>query len=196
MFSESGIKAIRMDDIAADLGVSKRTLYEMFADKKELLYLAFKHISNAHDEKAKEAFYRHEGSLVAILESVSVMRDTRESYHRMSMNLQKFYPDLYERLRLEIAREGCQHLCDVINDFIKQGLILDDIDVNLAVTILYFTLVNIFSISSSNNFLPKNVSRSEAFFYTVVNFFRGIATMRGVEQIDAYVKQKKSNKTE
>lgn len=180
-----------MDDIAADLGVSKRTLYEMFEDKKELLYLAFKHISRAQDIKAGEAFRRHEGSLVAILESVSVMRESRESYNRMSNNLQKFYPDLYERLRSEVAQEGCQRLCNIIKDFISQGLILDDIDVDLSVTILYFTLVNIFSVTNNNNFLPNNVSRSEAFFYTVVNFFRGIATMRGVEQIDAYVKERK-----
>ena len=33
MFAEQGIKSIRMDDIAKELGVSKRTLYEMFEDK-------------------------------------------------------------------------------------------------------------------------------------------------------------------
>ena len=37
MFVAQGIKAVRMDDIARQLGVSKRTLYEEFGDKEQLL---------------------------------------------------------------------------------------------------------------------------------------------------------------
>ena len=36
-FATHGIKSITMDDIAAALGISKRTLYEVFADKESLL---------------------------------------------------------------------------------------------------------------------------------------------------------------
>ena len=43
MFVSQGIKAVRMDDIAQQLGVSKRTLYELFGDKESLLYLAMEH---------------------------------------------------------------------------------------------------------------------------------------------------------
>ena len=38
MFVSQGIKSVRMDDIAQQLGVSKRTLYELFGDKESLLY--------------------------------------------------------------------------------------------------------------------------------------------------------------
>lgn len=40
MLVAQGIKAVRMDDIAHQLSVSKRTLYELFGDKESLLYLA------------------------------------------------------------------------------------------------------------------------------------------------------------
>ena len=40
MFVTQGIKSVRMDDIAQRLGISKRTLYELFGDKEGLLYLA------------------------------------------------------------------------------------------------------------------------------------------------------------
>ena len=36
-FTSIGIKSITMDDIAAALGISKRTLYEVFSDKESLL---------------------------------------------------------------------------------------------------------------------------------------------------------------
>jgi AcrR family transcriptional regulator len=40
-FSAYGIKAVRMDDIAAAEGISKRTLYELYADKEALLLEVF-----------------------------------------------------------------------------------------------------------------------------------------------------------
>ena len=43
MFSARGFKAVRMDDIAQQLGVSKRSLYELFGDKEGLLYEATIH---------------------------------------------------------------------------------------------------------------------------------------------------------
>ena len=40
MFVAQGIKSVRMDDIAQQTGVSKRTLYELFGDKEGLLFLS------------------------------------------------------------------------------------------------------------------------------------------------------------
>lgn len=37
-FKEKGIRAVRMDDIANELSISKRTLYEIYSNKEELLY--------------------------------------------------------------------------------------------------------------------------------------------------------------
>ena len=37
LFSKQGIRSVTMDDIAATFGISKRTLYEVFADKESLL---------------------------------------------------------------------------------------------------------------------------------------------------------------
>ena len=37
-FMQRGLKAVKMDDIAKKMVMSKRTLYEIFADKEELLY--------------------------------------------------------------------------------------------------------------------------------------------------------------
>ena len=50
MFATQGIKSVRMDDIAQHLGVSKRTLYELFGDKEGLLYLAMERYIPGTDE--------------------------------------------------------------------------------------------------------------------------------------------------
>ena len=43
MFYKQGIKQVRMDDIAKELTISKRTLYEIFNDKETLLLECIKY---------------------------------------------------------------------------------------------------------------------------------------------------------
>ena len=42
LFIEHGIKEVKMDDIATRLSISKRTIYEIFKDKEQLLFEALK----------------------------------------------------------------------------------------------------------------------------------------------------------
>lgn len=55
MFVTQGIKSVRMDDIAQQLGVSKRTLYELFGDKEGLLYLAMERFFESKRVERAEA---------------------------------------------------------------------------------------------------------------------------------------------
>ena len=48
-FTERGIRSVKMDDIAMELSISKRTLYELFSDKEELLLEVVK----SHREEMK-----------------------------------------------------------------------------------------------------------------------------------------------
>ncbi|MBQ8361142.1 MAG: TetR/AcrR family transcriptional regulator [Bacteroidaceae bacterium] len=50
LFVERGIRGVRMDDVAAQLAMSKRTLYEMFHDKEGLLLACVRY----QDEKKKD----------------------------------------------------------------------------------------------------------------------------------------------
>lgn len=47
-FMQKGIKAVRMDDIANELSISKRTLYEIFQNKEDLL---FEGVKNATEQQ-------------------------------------------------------------------------------------------------------------------------------------------------
>ena len=43
LFKQRGIKAVKMDDIAAALSISKRTLYEVYDKKEDLLLAGARH---------------------------------------------------------------------------------------------------------------------------------------------------------
>ncbi|UKI39878.1 MAG: TetR/AcrR family transcriptional regulator [Alistipes putredinis] len=51
MFETQGVKSVRIDDIASELGMSKRTLYEMFDSKEALLKECMRHLFVEKQEK-------------------------------------------------------------------------------------------------------------------------------------------------
>lgn len=188
MFVEYGVKSIRMDDIAHDLAMSKRTLYELFADKQELLYHAIKYHNQVESaEIAKQIDIEKEG-VPALFKVMSMMLDRSDVRSRIMTNLKKFYPEVYERVSHENLTEGFHNLHKIIIRFIDKGLVSPVINVDLSVTMFYYTATGLFARAGKLE-LPKGVTEQHAFMYTMVNFFRGIATMEGIEQIDAYIAQ-------
>jgi len=190
MFLELGIKSIRMDDIAHSLGISKRTLYEMFTDKEELIYLCMKHLLDEQLRLIAEATSSCDNKLEALFDSFKMTLENGERHHRMMTNLQKFYPAVHDRLREEHLRGGVTRLREVILSYVDLGLINRNINVDLSVTVFFYTATVVFG-QQNNIVLPDGVTTKGAFMYTMVNFFRGMATEEGVRQIDKLVEEKK-----
>ena len=122
-----------------------------------------------------------------------MMMTGKELHHRISTNLRKFYPATFERVRKEAEEESGKELYALINNYIRCGLIVPNVDVRLSVTILYYTTTSI-ALSAGNMSLPDGVTFEDAMIYTIINFFRGIATIKGVQQIDAYFERKKQER--
>lgn len=190
MFAELGVKSIRMDDIAQSLGVSKRTLYELFADKEELLYLCVDYLHRNQMAAMERECNTHKDKLEALFVGFRLMLSGAESHHRMMSNLQKFYPAVFERLRLEHAKDGMARLRSMLVELIDAGLIEQGVNVDLSVTIFYYTVTVVFG-RQNNMSLPDGVTQKDALMYSVVNFFRGIATVEGVRRIDMLKEQYK-----
>ena len=186
MFVELGIKSIRMDDIAHTLGISKRTLYEMFADKEELIYLCMKHLLDEQIREVDEIASKSENKIEAMFCSFKMMLEGGERHHRMMTNLQKFYPAVYEHLRTDQIRGGVGRLRKLIISYIDLGLINRNTNVDISVIVFYYTATSIMG-HLNNIVLPEGVSEKSALMYAVVNFFRGIASEEGIRQIDKLV---------
>lgn len=186
MFAEQGIKSIRMDDIAQSLGVSKRTLYEMFEDKEELLYLSIRYMQSRRMAKVEQKLRENTESLAQLFDCFALMTENRELHRRISSNLRKFYPATFERVRKEAEAESGKILFSLIQHYIDCALIVPTVDIRLSVTILYYTTTTIVT-SADNMTLPDGVTVNDALAYTIINFFRGIATIKGVQQIDDYL---------
>ena len=190
MIAELGVKSLRVDDLARDLGVSKRTLYEMFGDKEELLYHSIKHLLQGEASEVATSFLHKHTGIPSLFEVFDAMMERGATRKRVMENLAKFYPMLYERVMIENRDYGLSVLRQKLIALVEEGLISEMVNIDLSITMFYYTSMGLMR-RNGRLVLPNGVTEQDAFRYTIVNFFRGIATLKGVEQIDEYLAQKR-----
>jgi AcrR family transcriptional regulator len=189
MIAELGVKSLRVDDLARDLGVSKRTLYEMFGDKEELLYYSIKYLFQKEEEEVRASVVGTQSGIPMLFEMFDAMSERGATRKRVMENLAKFYPELYARVMTENRDKGLSQLRDKLNSLVEEGLISEMVNIDLSITMFYYISMGLMR-NHGRLVLPNGITEQEAIRYTVVNFFRGIATLKGVAQIDDYFAQK------
>jgi AcrR family transcriptional regulator len=192
MIAELGVKSLRVDDVAHDLGISKRTLYELFTDKEELLYYSIKFLFMKEATEVLKSVDREQMGIPTLFEIFDAMMARSTVRKRVMENLAKFYPELYERVMTENRDFGLSALRDQLNTLVEKGLISEMADIDLSVTMFYYISMGLMR-RQGRLVLPNGISELDAFRYTIINFFRGIATLKGVEQIDAWIAVQKTN---
>jgi AcrR family transcriptional regulator len=115
LFTKYGVRSISMDDIARHLSVSKKTLYQHFTDKEDIVTLVFEAVLS---ESRKEFEAIHQTAENAIDElaklSVCLKKNVDEINPSLLFDLQKYYPKAWA-VWLEFKR-----MC--IYDSIKRNL--------------------------------------------------------------------------
>ena len=183
MFVSQGIKSVRMDDIAQQLGVLKRTLYEMFGDKEGLLYLAMERYSERNRQRWNELTADARNVLEAMFMVLGEVMD----------NLRKFYPAVHDKLMREGMVKNRTSLRSMLEQGVGDGLFVNNFNIDLSISVLYYTASAI--VTRRELMLPDGMSEREAFVQIISNFFRGISTAKGLQLIDDNLKRYKLSKT-
>ena len=193
MFVSQGIKSVRMDDIAQQLGVSKRTLYELFGDKEGLLYLAMdRYFEKKRIERAAVCAHAR-NVLEAMFMVLGGVMDNAEVIQRLLNNLRKFYPAVHDKMTREGTAKSRRDLQEMLEKGIADGLFVDTINLDLALSVLYYTASAI--TVRKDLILPAGMTEREAFVQIISNFFRGISTTKGLLLVDDYLKRYEPAKT-
>ena len=188
MIKQMGVRSIRMDDVASSLGMSKRTLYEMFGDKDDLLFESIKLISEQRPREILSTIGPCENSLELLFKCSRAMLEggvVSDIEKRMTLNLKKFYPNIAEKVFHYHSEVSINALKGTLKQASDEGYIEPNIDIELMIR-LFFSVVSS-AVYENSMVIPPEVSREEAYGALVVNFFRGIATHKGIDVIDEYL---------
>ena len=196
MILSLGVKSVRMDDVANSLGMSKRTLYEMFADKEELLFESIVYLMECRQQNLSEQVRGCDNMLEVLLYSVRIYASTTnidDTAKRLTTNLRKFYPTVLERVQRVHTEKGLAGLQYALDRCLAEGYLDPNVDVELMAQ-LFFSSTGIF-MTDNNVVLPEGITRDEAFGAMVVNFLRGLSTVKGLQVIDDILAREPRPKT-
>lgn len=188
MIKQMGVRSIRMDDVASSLGMSKRTLYEMFGDKEDLLFESIKLISEQRPREILSTIGPCENSLELLFKCSRAMLEggiVSDVEKRMALNLKKFYPEIAEKVLHYHSEVSINALKGTLKQACDEGYIEPNIDIELMIR-LFFSVVSS-AVYENSLVIPREISREEAYGALSVNFFRGIATHKGIDVIDEYL---------
>ena len=182
MFVEQGIKAVRMDDIAQELSVSKRTLYEMFDDKEELIYQSLRHYFEGERERRVQQIVAIENPLEVMVVNLRDMIDASPVAGRLRRNIKRFYPSVYTRLEEDVQSKSMNDLYRWVEGCIECGYFETNVKVKYAVEVLHHSvhgmLVNTLDEERPSSELVSMMS------YSLLVFIRGLCTVEGQHIID------------
>lgn len=172
--ARNGIRAVRVDEIAQTLGISKRTLYEMFTDKNDLISACLDAMSRQQQEQIVACRKRRSGN--PLQKTVRLMNEYIENLYRVDHS---FLSDL--RRKVIFAEHYDEHwgfwhkeLTMLLDMCRKQELLLPEIDAAAFAEQLMGTLLD----------LRLNGTSREELSLFGRTILRGAATRQGIELID------------
>jgi len=184
LFFQYGIK----DELASSLGISKRTIYENFKDKEEILSSL---LVSLRDERRKvfDSLISDKNNVVEIfIKIIEIQQSSPICNVKFFEDIQKYYPRANRNIEAD-KEKNKEFLVKFLQKGIEQGYIREDLNVEVtAFLVEQSTYIYIRATS-----LEKPLFTFSELFYTMmINFVRGILTEKGIKIIDAYLEQQKA----
>jgi len=191
MFMKYGIRSVSMDDIANGLGASKKTIYQFFSDKDELVDAV---VDNILRENENGCDLDRMAADNAVDEVFRAMEMTQVMFQNMNpsvlFDLQKYHPKAFARFQ----KHKNDYLYTVVRNNLERGiaeeLYRDDINVDLLSRYRVETMMmpfhpDFFS-KQKDNFIQVHSAIMEHFLY-------GVASLKGHKLILKYQQEREKN---
>lgn len=177
MFSKRGIKSLNMGDISSLQHISKKTLYNFFKDKNDLVCTC---MSYELERTSKEVEKITLKGLNAIEQSYEISQFVINQLTNMNptlfVELEAFHPDAL--LLFEDHQKDCigRTIYENIEKGISEGLYRMDLNIEI-VTSIYMTLM--YNLISARLINPKNFSFSELYMEFFKYHIHGVSSEKG-----------------
>jgi TetR/AcrR family transcriptional regulator, cholesterol catabolism regulator len=185
LFMRYGIKSMTMDDVARELGMSKKTLYQFFENKADLVRNIAEKNTQRDIEFTKDLQTRAVNALDEMFQVAAyVIEEMAEIMSPTAIyDLQKYYPELWADFEKFQNEQIHGHIRHNIERGISEGLYRSDLDADI-IAKLYVTKTMCFV---DESIFPMKIYDKRVLFYQFLSYhIRGIATPKGLKVFERY----------
>lgn len=184
LFLKAGIKSVTMDDIAKHLGMSKKTIYQFFRDKNELVVaLVKKKLQDDEDQMCD--IIKQSGNVIEKM--INMMKCSEEIFSRINPivihDLQKYHSDAWKQFQDFKSGVLMRTLEDLLTEGIKQGYIRPGLDVKIIARMRVIQVelgfnTSVFPVAEFNTWKVQQ--------QFLEHFNYGICTLKGYKLLNEY----------
>jgi AcrR family transcriptional regulator len=132
LFFKAGIKSVTMDDIARHLAISKKTIYQFFSDKNELVIAMVKKRLEEDECQMQELIDRSSNVIEQLLKMMQCLEEILSRANPILMHdMQKYHPDAWDIVQQFKVGVIAALLEDLMTKGIEQGYIRPEINVKI-----------------------------------------------------------------
>lgn len=191
LFTRYGVRSVTMDDIARDLAVSKKTIYQHFKDKDEIVTLA----TTAHMDKEKQEFRDIADTAINAIDEIAkvsgcLRRNVSEINPSLLFDLQKYHRkawDVYMEFKNEFIRNT---IVENLKRGIEEGYYREEID---AETIAMMRVEQVELAFDDRKFPRSKFDFREVQMQFFDHFVHGVITEKGRILYGEYQKNTNNN---
>ena len=182
LYNKYGIKSVTMDDVARELGMSKKTLYQYIENKNDLVSKVLDYHLFEKNCSFKEISEKNLNAIEELLEvGVQIIKSIKDYNASTEYDLKKYYPELFKKLHTVRKERMFESIIKNIQKGKKEGLFRDDLDEEIITKMQTSRFLNMSSdefFDQDEIFKPKYIL--ELFIYHI----RGIANKKGIETLE------------
>lgn len=191
LFNKYGIRSVSMDDLAAQLGMSKKTLYQYYGDKDGLVNDVFTALLDENRGNCCIAKDKSNNALHEVFMAFEkVMKMFSEMNPAVLFDLEKYHPKSYKKFK-EFQNGFLYSM--VVNNLkrgIEEGFYRDKIDVD---TLARYRMHSVMMPFDSDIFPENRTKLVQIEMVLLEHFLWGIATVKGQKLIQKYFSQRFKN---
>ena len=187
LFMRYGIRSITMDEIAAQLGISKKTIYQFYADKDEIVDAVVSQVTQKNETDCAASRGESENAIHEIFLAIEQTEEMLKGMNPVIMyDLEKHHPRAFKKLR----DHKLQFLFKAVKENLQRGveeeLYRPDINTDI---IARHRIESVFMAFNPDIF-SHNKYRVNDVLYEIDNLFlHGITTLKGRKLVEKYMQK-------
>jgi AcrR family transcriptional regulator len=185
LFLQYGFRSVSMDDIARHLAVSKKTIYQFFSDKDEIVCMvASRHLDREKTVCEKDIFAKSENPVEELMRiSRFIKANMRNMNPAIIYDLQKYHPKAWQIVKEHEEGYLMEHLLRNLKQGVEEGLYRNDFDIE---AMARFRLAE-FQLGFDTSVFPHTqFNVFEVQLQLLEHFIRGIVTEKGLNLFNHY----------
>jgi AcrR family transcriptional regulator len=182
LYRKYGIKSVTMDDVARELGISKKTLYLHFSDKDDLVLQVLNYEGRNRATEFKKIYERNLNAIEELLEVNRYMNHMMRDHSTViDYDLKKYYPEHYTKTQEMRRAKMYESVINNMKKGKKEGLFRADLNEEI---IAKLHVSRIMCMTENSYFSTTELSSPEVFSEVIIYHIRGIANENGIKILE------------